>query len=342
MQLSGSTPFAIADYGAADGGTSIDMMRKAVARIRQAAPRSADHHHLYRSAAQRFLGAVPAAARTAAGHTENPLGAAAECLHLRQRHELLSADISGLRRSRSASRRRRCTGSASCRCRSPTIRMRSAPTRRRRRCSAAAALADWDTILLHRARELAPGGKFVLVNFCEDEQGHYLGHTGGVNMHDTFAKHWRNLLQDGTISEAEYRRANFVQFYKTKEDFTAPLRRSRFRRAARPASFSKKPSRARPDVPTRPNSSARAIRPRFAKSYIPTLRSWSESTFMGGLDPSRPAAGAHGDHQSLLRCLRSRSGRPHQRGTPWITFIASWSLARRSLMLQRSRKRRKS
>ena len=38
MPLAGATPFAIADYGAADGGTSIDMMRKAVTRIRQSAP----------------------------------------------------------------------------------------------------------------------------------------------------------------------------------------------------------------------------------------------------------------------------------------------------------------
>ena len=28
----------------------------------------------------------------------------------------------------------------------------------------------------------------------------------------------------------------------------------------------------------------------FAKAYIPTLRSWSESTFAGALDPARPAA----------------------------------------------------
>ena len=27
----------------------------------------------------------------------------------------------------------------------------------------------------------------------------------------------------------------------------------------------------------------------FAKAYIPTLRSWSESTFAGALDPARPA-----------------------------------------------------
>src|SRR6478672_11216932 len=38
MRLQGSTPFTVADYGAADGGTSIDIMRKAIARIRQAAP----------------------------------------------------------------------------------------------------------------------------------------------------------------------------------------------------------------------------------------------------------------------------------------------------------------
>ena len=38
MPLKGTMPFAIADYGAADGGTSIDMMRKAIARIRKDAP----------------------------------------------------------------------------------------------------------------------------------------------------------------------------------------------------------------------------------------------------------------------------------------------------------------
>src|SRR5262249_54667061 len=65
----------------------------------------------------------------------------------------------------------------------------------------AAAMADWETILVHRARELGPGGRLVLANFCQDEQGRYLGHTGGVNMHDTFAKHWRNLFRAGVISE---------------------------------------------------------------------------------------------------------------------------------------------
>src|SRR5439155_14952858 len=36
MNLTGPGSFCIADYGAADGGTSIDMMRRAVACLRQA------------------------------------------------------------------------------------------------------------------------------------------------------------------------------------------------------------------------------------------------------------------------------------------------------------------
>jgi len=39
---------------------------------------------------------------------------------------------------------------------------------------------DWETILLRRARELASGGRLVLVNFGKDEAGRYLGNTGGA------------------------------------------------------------------------------------------------------------------------------------------------------------------
>ena len=46
--------------------------------------------------------------------------------------------------------------------------------------------ADWQAILLQRARELRPGGRLVLVNFCRDEEGRYLGRTGGVDMFGTF------------------------------------------------------------------------------------------------------------------------------------------------------------
>ena len=46
---------------------------------------------------------------------------------------------------------------------------------------------DWESMLLNRAKDLAVGGKLALFNFGIDEEGRYLGATGGVNMFDTFS-----------------------------------------------------------------------------------------------------------------------------------------------------------
>src|SRR6185295_8862460 len=40
---------------------------------------------------------------------------------------------------------------------------------------AAQAASDWETILLHRARDLVQGGQLVLANFCIDEADRYSG-----------------------------------------------------------------------------------------------------------------------------------------------------------------------
>jgi len=82
---------------------------------------------------------------------------------------------------------------------------------------------DWRQILLHRARELKPGGKLVLINFARDEQGRYLGNTGGVNMFDTFNQIWLDFLQQDRISREEYENMTLPQYYNTVEEFSAPL-----------------------------------------------------------------------------------------------------------------------
>jgi hypothetical protein len=68
--------------------------------------------------------------------------------------------------------------------------------------------------LLHRARELVPGSQLVLATFCIDEAGRYTGATGGRNMHETRARHWRALSEDGTITSDELHRATFVQYFR--------------------------------------------------------------------------------------------------------------------------------
>ena len=71
------------------------------------------------------------------------------------------------------------------------------------------ALKDWEKILISRSKELVSGGRFVCINFGIDEKGRYLGNTGGHNMFDNFAKHWKNLETKNIISKDEF--INFIE-----------------------------------------------------------------------------------------------------------------------------------
>ena len=153
------------------------------------------------------------------------------------------------------------------------------------------AAKDWQNILLARSSELAPGGRLVFMNFGKDEEGRYLGATGGVNMFDTFHELWRELAGEGRISDTEYVNASFSQFYRTKEEFSAPLvdtsspvYAAGLRLISAHTGVVGCPYRAAYEAAGGAMSSRE-----FAISYIPTLRSWSETVFATALDPARPA-----------------------------------------------------
>ncbi len=148
---------------------------------------------------------------------------------------------------------------------------------------------DWDAFLLARAKELAPGGRLVLYNFGIDEDGRYLGHTGGHSMFDTFARLWRALAVDGTITEAEYRATNFPQHYRTVEEFAAPFQDKAsavYKAGLRLEEIGTLHTRCPFEESFAEDHRDAA---RFAREYIPTLRSWSEPTFVAGLSGTRPA-----------------------------------------------------
>lgn len=153
------------------------------------------------------------------------------------------------------------------------------------------AAKDWENILLGRARELVTGGRLVFMNFGKDEQGRYLGGTGGVDMFDTFDTLWKDLASEGRITEDEYLKASFSQFYRTKEQFSAPLidpqspvYAAGLRLISAHTGVVECPYRAAFQA----SNGAMSSRD-FAVSYIPTLRSWSETVFATALDQSRPA-----------------------------------------------------
>jgi len=147
---------------------------------------------------------------------------------------------------------------------------------------------DWETILLNRAAELVPGGRLVFANFCRDEAGRYLGNTSGISMFDTFRDVWLAFVEEGTIDHDEYVAMTLPQYYRDVGEFVQPLQdpaspvhgaglrleriETRVTRCPFAADFERHGDAAV-----------------FAKAYIPTLRSWTESTFFAALDRARPA-----------------------------------------------------
>jgi hypothetical protein len=148
---------------------------------------------------------------------------------------------------------------------------------------------DWETMLLQRTRELKPGGRLCLFNFGIDEEGRYLGNTGGVNMFNEFNRHWHSLADDGVITGAEYENTNFPQHYRTVPEFIAPLEDSSspvYQAGLRLEHVETRVVRCPFEQDFTENHKDAE---RFAVEYLPTLRSWSEATFLGGLDASRGA-----------------------------------------------------
>lgn len=146
---------------------------------------------------------------------------------------------------------------------------------------------DWRQILLHRAAELKPGGKLVLINFARDEQGRYLGNTGGINMFDTFNQIWLSFLEQKRINRDEYESMTLPQYYNTVEEFSAPLLDETD--AVYQAGLRLEHIDTRLVVcPFAKSFEAHGDAARFAEEYIPTIRTWNESIYFNGLSPDRP------------------------------------------------------
>lgn len=283
-------PFHLADFGAADGGTSIDLVRKVVGEVKRRDPAREvcvtytdlprnDYSALFtmlaggREGVSSYLAEHDGVYAFAAGTSfYQPIfatasldfGFSATAMHwLSARPGRISDHVHAVGAS--------------------GAELEAFRTH---------ALRDWDAILLERARELRPGARLVMSNFCIDEQGRYLGNIGGVNMFDTFDALWRAMADEGEITQAEYRDTAFPQFYKTVAEYCAPLtdEASPVHRAG--LRLVSAETRVVP-CPYAARFAAAGDAHAFAESYVPTLRSWSETVFFSGLDAARPAPERH-------------------------------------------------
>lgn len=145
---------------------------------------------------------------------------------------------------------------------------------------------DWRRILLHRANELKPGGKLVLINFARDDQNRYLGNTGGINMFDTFNQIWVSFLDQGRIDRKEYENMTLPQYYNTVEEFSTPLidkTDAVYQAGLRLDHIDTRLVKC----PFAEAFKQHGDAARFAEEYIPTIRSWNESIFLNALSADR-------------------------------------------------------
>jgi len=289
VELSSShKPFAIADFGAADGGTSLNLMRHVVRTLRSACPHRAvtltytDLPYNDFSTLFRRLHGVLDVENDAPLAQEPGLFTFASATSFHRQifpNETLSFGFS-------ASAMHWLSGK-------PGLITDHVHAVRANEAERAAyrerARSDWSAILLARAQELMPGGTLVLANFCVDECGRYLGSTAVANLLDTLAKHWRGLASANIITENEYRAGTIQQYYRTIDDFVAPFKD--------PDSLVSRAALRLEHVSTMLTPCPFAARFRrhgdvtaFARAYVGHFRAWSQSTFVSALNRNRPEA----------------------------------------------------
>ena len=286
MDLAGAAVFTMSDMGCADGGTSIDMVAEVLRKVRQAHPNIS-------------------LAMVYSDQPRNDYNALFQIVHGLTEIESQLPSIEGLHVMASAtSFYRQILPSSTLNLGFSATAMHwlsAKPGEISTHVQAVGAEGEelarfaeqgrrgWETILLNRAAELVSGGRLVLANFCRDEAGRYLGETGGVSMFDTFRDIWLSFVEEGAITRDEFIAMTLPQYYRDVGEFAAPLEDESnpvHKAGLRLERIETRVTRCPFAADFEQHGDAAA----FAKAYIPTLRSWTESTFFGALDRARPQA----------------------------------------------------
>ena len=274
----------LSDMGCADGGTSLEMISKALAAIRGRAPEQAVsvcYSDQPRNDFNALIGNVHGfgSFKTWLGEFANVYPFESGTSFYRQILPPQTVDLGFSATAMHWLSAKPCNLSNHVQAVGATGDERAAFSRQARQ--------DWRTILLHRARELKPGGRLVLINFCVDDEGRYLGNTGGVNMFDRFNQNWLSFLEQGRITRAEYENMTLPQYYNSVEEFCAPL--------TDPSDPVHQAGLRLEHIDTRivkcpyaEDFSSRGDAARFSREYIPTIRTWNESIYFNGLSSDRP------------------------------------------------------
>eukprot|EP00761_Pharyngomonas_kirbyi_P012092 gb/GECH01012119.1/.p1 GENE.gb/GECH01012119.1/~~gb/GECH01012119.1/.p1 ORF type:complete len:396 (+),score=85.61 gb/GECH01012119.1/:1-1188(+) len=295
-------PFYIADYGTADGGTSMVLMHRLVERLRE---KHGDDlpvvvlyedqewnewtslflrlHHLIPTRVDSFLQRFPNVYAFACGTTFYRQCAPPRSIHLGVSFTAMHWLT-----------RRPCALP-------DAIHHTQSQDNDAKQQFAQQAAADLEEVLRHRAAEMVTGGRLVLVNFTVDDQGQHLGTTYRENgptekMLENMNRLWWQMCEEGKITETEYRNTTLNNYYRTLNEFKAPfqtggaadrmgLKLVSIESRVVNCPFHERWMRIRhgdgdgDDEKRTPRQQAEA--------YVPTTRTWSNSSFLNGLSDDR-------------------------------------------------------
>lgn len=111
-------------------------------------------------------------------------------------------------------------------------------------------------------------------------------------MFDNFNRVWQEFLEQGTIDEQEYQAMTLPQYYNTVEELSQPFADTKNEVVKSGLQLEKIETAVVP-CPFAEDFNKHGDANKFAREYIPTIRSWNESIYSGALSVDRPEAQRH-------------------------------------------------
>ncbi|XP_022777779.1 indole-3-acetate O-methyltransferase 1-like [Stylophora pistillata] len=81
---------------------------------------------------------------------------------------------------------------------------------------------DWEQFLLMRAKELAKGGRLALIIGCENE-GETVGSTTGLVIYRLLYNMWESMEKDKIISKKDMEEMTIPEYFRTREELVEPF-----------------------------------------------------------------------------------------------------------------------
>jgi len=177
----------------------------------------------------------------------------------------------------------------------------------------AQARADWYAFLGHRASELVPSGRLVMVNSGADARGN----SGAEDLADLANQILETLVREGTLFADEYAAMAIPTYYRTEREWREPFEDASFTRV-HPLTLEHYEEVRLADVYLEEYGRTRDAET-FARAYAGFFRAAYEPVLFASLRPTRPAAGGQAVKDLFAQRMQAALAKdPERYSARWV------------------------